>query len=334
MNVLIIGGTGLISVGIVKHLLARRAKVTMYNRGERSGDIPAGVEQIRGDRNDVAAFTQAFADKRFDAVIDMICFNADQAEATVRAFSGRCEHLIFCSTVCTYGTKIGSQVLVDEDFPQEPISGYGRGKVECEQVMLRAHAKGAFKATIVRPSHTYGEGSPLIDQLEFDACSWDRIAKGQPVLVADDGIALWQSTHRDDCGKLFAYAAMNPKTYGQAYNGTRDEIMTWREYYRQVAEALGTTAQLVSLPSDAIVKQDPARFGLLADITRFHGAYSSAKAKRDVPEFRCSISLVEGAKTTLNDQRRRAAWRDGAGDAVYRSLVDQAVAQGSVPRAP
>ena len=90
----------------------------------------------------------------------------------------------------------------------------------------------------------------------------------------------------------------------------------------------------MSLPSDAIVKQDPGRFGLLADITRFHGAYSSAKAKRDVPEFRCSISLVEGAKATLGDQRRRAAWRDGAGDAVYRSLVDLAVAQGSVPRTP
>ncbi len=334
MNVLIIGGTGLISVGIVKHLLARRATVTMYNRGERSTDVPAGVEQIRGDRNDAAAFVAAFAAKRYDAVIDMICFNADQAEATVRAFTGRCEHLLFCSTVCTYGTKIGAQVLVEEDFPQEPISGYGRGKVDCERVMLRAHAAGAFKTTILRPSHTYGEGSALIDQLEFDACSWDRIAKGLPALVADDGIGLWQSTHRDDCGKLFAYAAMNPKTYGQAYNATRDEVLTWRDYYREVAKALGTTATLVSLSTDTIVKRDPGRFGLLADITRYHGAYSSAKAKRDVPEFRCTIGLADGARATLADQRRRKAWREGASDATYQSLVDLAMAQGSPPRAP
>src|SRR6202012_5110098 len=97
LNALIVGGTGLISTGIVKHLLARGAKVTMFNRGQRENTLPPGVRQIAGDRNDVHAYANAFANERFDVVYDMICFTPEQAEASVKTFAGRCEQLVFCS---------------------------------------------------------------------------------------------------------------------------------------------------------------------------------------------------------------------------------------------
>src|SRR4051812_48477680 len=108
MRVLIIGGTGLISTGIIKQLHARGdADVTMFNRGQRESTIASGdVKIISGDRNDFAAFEGRFAKEKFDVVIDMICFTPQQAESDVRAFGGRCEHFIFCSTVCAYGGKI------------------------------------------------------------------------------------------------------------------------------------------------------------------------------------------------------------------------------------
>src|SRR4051812_48826719 len=106
MRVLIIGGTGLISTGIVKHLLARGADVTMVNRGKRENMLPGKIGQIIGDRNEFAAFEERFADERFDVVIDMICYTPEQAASAVRAFSGRCEQFIFCSTVCTYSFDV------------------------------------------------------------------------------------------------------------------------------------------------------------------------------------------------------------------------------------
>jgi nucleoside-diphosphate-sugar epimerase len=218
---------------------------------------------------------------------------------------------------------------VDETFVQEPISAYGRNKVECERIFQAAHSAGYFNTTIVRPSHTYGEGSPMIDNLEGDAVAWDRVERGQPVLCAGDGLGLWVSTHRDDCGKFFAYAAGNAKTYGQSYNATRDEHMTWGEYYRQVAAALGREARVLFMPAAWIVKHNPQRFGLLREITAFHGAYDSSKAKRDVPEFRCEIGLVDGARATFEDARRRGAWKDSASDSLYQSMVDRALAMGN-----
>ena len=51
MQVLIIGGTGLISRGIVKHLLARGVEVTVYNRAQRENTLPVEVKRLTGDRN-------------------------------------------------------------------------------------------------------------------------------------------------------------------------------------------------------------------------------------------------------------------------------------------
>ncbi len=98
----------------------------MFNRGQRAHDLPSDVRLITGDRERVDEFVAAVSRQTWDVVIDMICFTPAQAEASLRAFSGRCQQFIFCSTVCTYGAKIPPGVLIDEDFLQEPISGYGR----------------------------------------------------------------------------------------------------------------------------------------------------------------------------------------------------------------
>ena len=322
MNVLLVGGTGLISTGIVKHLKARNADVTMLNRGKREDTTGGDVEVLTADRNDAAAFAAAVKGRQFDAVIDMICFTPEHADVSIKTFAGQCGHFVFCSTVCTYGVKVPPGVLVNETFPQEPISGYGRNK------LLEAGAAGHFATTVVRPSSTYGPGGSLIDNLEYDPVAWDRIEKGLPVLCTGDGLGLWVSTYRDDCGKLFAYACGNAKTYGQSYNATRDAQFTWRDLYRQTAAALGRTADVLFVPRDWTVRQDPKRFGFPAEISGFHGAYDSSKAKADVPEFVCEVDYVEGARRTLEDVRRRGAWKDSDGDATYDRMVQSAQAFG------
>jgi 2'-hydroxyisoflavone reductase len=89
----------------VKHLLARGAEVQFFNRGRYAAPLsPADVRTILGDRDDADALS-AVARENFDVVIDMVCFRREQATAAVAAFGGKCQHYIFCSTVCTYGTQ-------------------------------------------------------------------------------------------------------------------------------------------------------------------------------------------------------------------------------------
>jgi nucleoside-diphosphate-sugar epimerase len=227
--------------------------------------------------------------------------------------------------------KVPPGVLVDEQFPQEPISTYGQNKLLCEKLLLAAHAEKKFATTIIRPSCTYGPGSALIENLEGNPVTWDRVERGLHVLCAGDGLGLWVATHRDDCGKAFAYAAMNEKTFGQSYNATRDDNFTWQDFYREAASALGQKAKVLFMPAGWIVQHDPKRFGLLREITQFHGAYTSAKAKRDIPEFKCEVGFAEGAKETFADIRRRDQWKDGTNDSAYNQMVARALAAGVQP---
>jgi len=272
------------------------------------------VQAIVGDRNKFDDFQRTFSNQNFDVVIDMICFNPDQAENTVNTFAGRCEQFIFCSTVCTYGVKVPSSIFIDESFPQEPISGYGRNKVACEKIFLAAHAADKFKTTIIRPSHTYGQGNPLIDNLEPDPVSWDRIERGKPILCSGDGLGLWVSTHRDDCGKLFAYAAMNPKHSANpttpratAYDLARLSASGRRrpEQNRQshfYAYRLDRKARSFSLWLAARNHAFPRRL-------RFF-----KKPKATFRNFNCEIDFPTGVKLVMANVRDRYAWKDSSND--------------------
>lgn len=326
-SALIIGGTGIISTAIAKQLLARGVRVSIFNRGLRPNPFGDEVRFIRGDR-DGAEFASTFQDERFDVVYDMICYAPEQAEASVRAFAGRCTQLVFCSSAIVYGPTMPASVLIDETCPLAPTSHWGKSKVLCEQTFTRAAEEGAFELTIARPGHTYGPGDSMNDQLENDGPTWDRVVRGLPVLCAGDGLGLWQSTHRDDVAKFFAHAALEPRTYGQAFNVMRDEVLTWRDYHREVARALDARARLIFAPAAWLIAQDPERFGFLAEVSQFHAAHSCAKAKAAVPEFRATIGLEAGARETFADMRRRGAWRDALSDTAYQAIVDRALALG------
>ena len=95
--------------------------------------------------------------------------------------------------------------------------------------------------------------------------------------------------------------------------------------------ALVLKATVLFVPASMVLKADSNRFGLLREITQCHGAYTSAKAKRDIPQFECEIGFTEGAKETFSDLRRRGKWRDGANDATYNAIVEQAIRAGVEP---
>jgi len=325
VHVLVIGGTGVIGSGVVSHLTARGASVTTFSRGRRPHAQPESVRQVRGDRRAVNGFRDLPEEIRFDAVVDLTCYTPRDAELTVRTFAGKCEHVLFCSTVCVYGPKTPPRILVSEDDTPTPITEYGRDKLSCEQVFREAAEQRRFAVTIIRPSHTYGAGGPMLDQLEVDGVAWDRVERGLPVFCSGDGLGLWQSTHRDDVGKLFAHAALNRKTYGETYNATRDETLSWRDYHREVAAALGRTARLIFAPAAWLLRSLPGRLGFLQEITQFHGAYDSSKARAHVPAFRPTIALRDGARETLTSLKSRGVWRDSANDRAYDAAVASAL---------
>ena len=58
MKILLIGGTGTISTAVARLLAERGEDLTLLNRGNRSGDVPAGATVIVCDANDEQAVAE------------------------------------------------------------------------------------------------------------------------------------------------------------------------------------------------------------------------------------------------------------------------------------
>ncbi len=309
MNVLIIGGTGNISSAITQLLLARGDAVTLYNRGMSSVSVEGGICVINGDRTDHAAFeAQMAAAECFDCVIDMITYHPEDAESVIRAFRGRTQQLILCSTIDVY-TKPAAYYPIREDAPRHPAPSfaYAYDKARCERILQSAAVRGDFNLTILRPAATYNDSCCPISMIGSGATLLSRIRAGQPIIVLGDGSSLWVSSHRDDVAVAFAAAAGNPQTYGKSYHVTGDEWMTWEMYYLTIARVMGVTPTLfVRIPTHLLGKIAPQAAEWCVENFQFHTIFDNSAAKSEL-NFRYTISWEEGV-------RRMLAWHEAQGD--------------------
>nr|WP_309685953.1 NAD-dependent epimerase/dehydratase family protein [Armatimonas sp.] len=310
MNVLFLGGTGLISTAIARKLLQRGEQVTCFNRGRSENRLPAhpNLTVINGDRSDRAAFEALFADKHYDVVVDMICFSPDDAASSIRAFKGRCGHFIFCSTVCVYS---GPPVTIPtpEGEPYHSIGGYGKNKAVCEQLFL---SEPDFPVTVMRPSHSYGEGGTLIRPVggwgSFGTFP-DRLRKGLPVVVPGDGTGLWASCHVDDVAEGFISVMGKPATIGECFNITGEENLTWNDYHKVVAEVVGGTFNPVYIPTSVLSDlAKPDWTGGLREIFAWPSIFTTDKIKAIGGYPGQSVSWAAGAARTI-------AWMEANGKA-------------------
>ncbi|WP_224337294.1 NAD-dependent epimerase/dehydratase family protein [Haloprofundus halobius] len=324
MDVLIVGGTGLISTGITRQLVAAGHDVTLYNRGETDAGIPDGVSVIRGDRTEYERFEEQLGDRAFNAVVDMVCFTPEDAESAVRAFRGSVDRYIFCSTIDVYSRPVARMPLTEETPRHPPTSDYGREKAAAEDVFFEAYEESGFPAIVLRPWHTYGEGGRLIHSLGDRPSYIDRVRAGKPIVVHGDGTSIWAPCHRDDVARSFVAAveAKGSVVEGEAYHITAEEHLTWNEYHRGVAAALGAPdPELVHIPSDVLFELAPDRTQGLRDHFQYSTVFDNSKAKRELGHEQ-TIGWEEGVRRTvdwLDENGEIESWET---DPIPDSVVD------------
>ena len=82
---LFIGGTGTISMAIVKRLsLELGWEVWLINRGTRKAEVPESVHQITADIHDEADAAKKLEGLSFDTVSDFIAFTPEDVERDFR----------------------------------------------------------------------------------------------------------------------------------------------------------------------------------------------------------------------------------------------------------
>ena len=123
--------------------------------------------------------------EKFDAAIDTIYFSREDAQSDLRAFRD-VSHFVHCSTVMTYGLEM-DWLPATEDHPLRKTAPYGNGKIEADAAFMAAFYSEGFPVTIIKPSTTIGPQNGPLRQLGLDFSWIDRIRKGLPMLVLENG---------------------------------------------------------------------------------------------------------------------------------------------------
>jgi nucleoside-diphosphate-sugar epimerase len=301
LRVLFIGGTGVISSACVREAIASGDDIELFvlNRGQSATrPLPAGVRELRGDIRDPRSVQDALNGLDFDSVVDWVAFTPDQVRQDIGLFRGRTGQYVFISTASAY-QKPPSRLPITESTPlRNPYWQYSRDKIACEDLLVAEYRENGFPATIVRPSHTYDATKTV---LSGGWTTLGRMLVGKPVIVHGDGTSLWTVTHNTDFARAFVPLLGNPRTLGEAFHITSDDVLTWDQIAYTLGTALRVAPRLVHVPSDVIAAADPEwGAGLLGD--KSHSTVlDNSKIKSVVPGWRAVVPFERGA-------REIAAW--------------------------
>jgi nucleoside-diphosphate-sugar epimerase len=305
LRVLYLGGSGTISASCVRLSVASGMRVTVLNRGRNAAErvLPDAVETVSGDVGDPAALDAALGGRSWDAVVNFLSYDADDAGRMVRRFEGRTAQYVHISSGSIYAKPV-RQVPITESTPVAPNAAlaYARAKLRAEEALVAAQRRSGFPVTIVRPSHTYDDANPPLPG------GWtviDRMLRGEEIPVHGDGTSLWTLTHAEDFAQGLVGLLGTPKAVGEVYNITGEEVLTWDEIYRTTAAAFGVQARLVHVASEMYPLVAPDWFwsGEMVGDIGHSAVFDTRKLRAVVPGFAPRLTYARAVV-------RMALWRD------------------------
>lgn len=302
MKVLLIGGTGTISMAITKLLVQQGHDIYLLNRGSKDTECPAGVTFMHGDMNNEAEIEKLLEGKSFDTVCQFIGFVPAQVERDYRLFKNKTKQYMYISSASAYQKPLSDYRITESTPLANPYWQYSRDKIACEEYLMRMYREHGFPITIIRPSHTYCEKEIPLGVHGANG-SWQvvkRIMEGKPVIIHGDGTSLWTLTHNSDFAKAFVGLIGNIHAIGETYHITSDETVTWNQIYQIIADCLGVELKAYHVSSSFLKAVGKYDFeGSLIGDKANSVVFDNAKVKRAVPDYVATVRCDQGIKWAI-----------------------------------
>jgi nucleoside-diphosphate-sugar epimerase len=149
-----------------------------------------------------------------------------------RARRASATRFLHVSSNSPFGANDGPTDRFTEDSPPNPYLGYGRSKLEAEQLVQRSHDRGDLATVILRPPWFYGPHQPARQSQFFTA-----VRKGRFPLVGD-GTQQRSMVFTGNLVDALLAAEVAPCAPGQAYWVADAEPYELREIIATVRRAL------------------------------------------------------------------------------------------------
>lgn len=279
-TILLIGGTGIIGSAMVKEATKHGFEITIITQ-EKSKHLPKKVRQIILDRHDRTKFRRLMTQLRtqWDIVFDIYAYDEKDAKQTYECFKSTTKHFFILSTTLVYDRTKPSTSPIKSTTPLARIGtmgGYVDHKLKLERFW---HTVMDVDWTILRPYHIVGPGSLLgcVPLHNRDPKLLERILKGKPLHLCNDGMIVLNSIHTKDIARIVLTAAGNRKTYHKSYNAVNPTVITARQYFEMIAEALKTKVVIKNKPITEIWHEEAGW-----ELTTLPHLYDVSNLKKDI----------------------------------------------------
>lgn len=246
MNILVIGGTGIIGRALLRLAASTGANVVAISRdAQTAGGAQDNVRFVTADRKDRARFAEiARVLQReyggWDLLVDVIAFGEGDVSQVRECFGACVGHFVLISTTLVYARGPCEPSIFSADQPLaagDQLGGYVARKVEVESAWRRC-TRGNW--TILRPYHVLGPGA-LPGCLPFhnrDVNLVRRLLSHEPLVLCRGGEVDGSFIHPDDLAEIILRLAQNERSFGRAFNAVYPVSFRAFDYYRELAGLL------------------------------------------------------------------------------------------------
>ena len=260
LNILILGGTGFTGPHQVRYALARGHKLTLFNRGRRPQEWPAGVEELTGDRN--TGDLKALEGRTWDVCIDNPTSLPFWVRDAGQVLKGKVGQYIFISTISVHASE--REIGADETAPLAEYTGPDAMKETQESLRANMALYGPLKAlcekeaekwfpgttTVIRPGLIVGPGDES-DRFTY----WPiRLSRGGDVLAPGDGSDAVQFIDARDLAEWTIRMAEN-RTFGTYMATGPEHEMTMLEMLYGIKAATTAASKLHFVPWSVLEAQ-------------------------------------------------------------------------------
>ena len=317
MRILLIGGNGFIGRFVAAELIQQRHAVAVFHRGTTAA--PAGVEELRGNRNQLTASAQQL--KRFapDVVIDLVISSGPQAEELMNVFRGATHRVVMLSSIDVYravgishGTESGplQEVPLTEEselrrslhpYPPEGVQLMRKifswvmddyDKIPAERVVMN---DPELPGTVLRLPMAYGPGDPL--HRFYPVVK--RIADRRRQIIFPETLAAWRSPrgYVENVAAAIALAATDERAARRIYNVCEEPSFSELEWARKIAAAMRWDGDFVVLP----VEHTPQHL-LKPGNAAQHWTASSTRIRQELG-YQEPVAIEEAIRRTIRWER-------------------------------
>ena len=340
MRILLIGGNGFIGRCVASALQRQQHSLAVFHRGTTA--VPAGVEEIRGNRHQLNTSAQDLKHFAPDVVIDLVVSSGPQAEELMNIFRGVAQRVVMLSSIDVYravgvshGTESGplQEVPLTEDselrrglrpYPAESMQFMRKtfpwvtddyDKIPAERVVMN---DPALPGTVLRLPMIYGPG----DHLHRFYPIVKRIADERRHIIFPDTLAAWHSPrgYVENVAAAIALAATNDRAARQIYNVCEEPAFSELEWAKKIADEMRWDGQFVVLPVDR-TPQHLLRPGNAAQ----HWTASSARIRHELG-YAETVTMEDAIRQTIR-------WElENPPDATFLPQFDYAAEDAAVAR--